>query len=331
MDSLFDDYDVSKEDASQIKKDNVNHKYTSWDNLNTYAKSLRAAGNYISDAAKKEAQDWLVENASDLPSELYDKDGLPRHAKDEWSFSSLGEDEVPELSTDDDDLIGLFYVGNASGCYQSLESILLDPKRPESASAYKSEGMTDALYIEAMTIRGERYARHLADQRKKARWLGMEEWNAVKKGDEYLRAGGAKLSVGAESAIDLPPVERLRQLFTVANGQLVWAVARRGVAKGKVVTGKQVQVEGRFYVTKRIHYKLVHGVDPKSAAVADDLTARDYRSVGASYESERKTVDNRFEATARIKGKLIKVGTYSTQEKADAASSIFLRSVERGI
>lgn len=204
MDSLFDDYDVSKEDASQIKKDNVNHKYTSWDNLNTYAKSLRAAGNYISDAAKKEAQDWLVENASDLPSELYDKDGLPRHAKDEWSFSSLGEDEVPELSTDDDDLIGLFYVGNASGCYQSLESILLDPKRPESAAAYKSEGMTDALYIEAMAIRGERYARHLADQRKKARWLGMEEWDAVKKGDEYLRAGGAKPSVGTELAIELP-------------------------------------------------------------------------------------------------------------------------------
>ena len=331
MDNLFDEYDICSEDVSQIKKDNTHHKYTSWDNLNVYVKSLRASGNYISDAEKKEAQSWLVENAGDLPSELYDKDGLPRHAKDEWSFSSLSEDEVPELSTDDDDMLGLFYVGHASGCYQSLESILLDPSDPVTAAAYKARGMTDRMYAAAMDIRGERYARRLADQRKKARWLGMEEWDAVAKADEYLRSGGSKLSVGAESAIELPSVERLRQLFTVANEQLVWAVSRGRVAKGTQVSHDQVRVDGTLYTTNRVLYKLVHGEDPKSAAVADDLTARDYRSVGASYESERKTVDNRFDAPVRIKGKLIKVGTYSTQEKADEASAIFLRSIARGL
>ena len=331
MDNLFDDYDVSQEDASQIKKDNVNHKYTSWDNLNVYAKSLRAAGNYISDAEKKEAQDWLVENASDLPSELYDKEGLPRHAKDEWSFSSLGEDEVPELSTDDDDPVGLFYVGNASGCYQSLESILLDPKYPECVRHYKSYGMTDALYVAAMAIRGERYARHLADQRKKARWLGMEQWDAVKKGDEYLRAGGAQPSVGAESAIDLPPVARLQQLFTVANDHLVWAVSRGCVAKGSPVTSERVRVDGTLYTSKRIQYKLVHGVDPQSAAVADDLTVSDYRSVGLSTERTREDVANRFDSRVKINGKDITVGTYYTPEQAEEAASIFLRSIERGL
>ena len=329
MDSLFDDYELSSEDKAQLKRDNRTHDRTSHASLRTYAKALRSAGTSVSADEVQEALTWLNMHQGELPAELENEAG---QSGGKGMVISV---DIGDNYTLDDDATkyeehGVYYVAECTA-YVSLESILLDPTYPEGVEAYKAWGMTDALYTEAMTVRGERYARHLAEQRKKARWLGMQEWDAVAKGDEYLRAGGAKLSVGAESAIDLPPVERLQQLFTVANGQLVWAVSRGRVAKGSPVTSERVRVDGTLYTSKRIHYKLVHGEDPKSAAVADDLTARDYRSVGASYESERKTVDNRFEATARIKGKLIKVGTYSTQEKADAASVIFLRSVERGL
>lgn len=126
-------------------------------------------------------------------------------------------------------------------------------------------------------------------------------------------------------------MKRLQQLFTVANGGLVWAAARRGVTKGKVVTGEQVRIDGTLYTTRRVLYKLVHGVDPKSATVADDLTARDYRAVGLAIERVRETVDNRFDGCVDINGKTITVGTYSTRLKAQEAASIFLRSINRGL
>jgi hypothetical protein len=225
---------------------------------------------------------------------------------------------------------GLYYVAECH-CYVSLESILTDRSDPEIRERYLACGMTDDLYMYAMSIRGERYAARLEDQRRRARWQGMEEWDAVAKADEHLREG-AKLSPAAENAHALPSLERLEQLFTVANGELVWAVtASNRAPKGSVVTAKQVRVDGKKYVAKRIIYKLTHGEDPQSSGVTDELKLKEYRSVGVAEDKKRHTMDNKFDARFTLNNKSITVGTYSSEAQAKAACDIFLRSLKWGL
>ena len=330
MDELFESYETTAEDRAQLKRDTRYHPRTSHSSLKEYARALRAAGDTVAPDEVQEALTWLNMHQSELPSEIENDAG---QTGNRGSIAISADVNDTYTLTDDATKYeehGLYYVAECH-CYVSLESILTDRSDPEIRERYLACGMTDDLYTYAMAVRGARYAARLDDQRRRARWQGMEEWDAVAKADEHLREG-AKLSPAAENANALPSLERLEQLFTVANGELVWAVAGRGITKGRVITSRRVRVDGKLYVPKRIIYKLTHGTDPKSAVVTDELKLREYHSVsGASVERDRSDIGNKFDARVKLNGKSITVGTYSSEEQANEACSIFLRSLERGL
>ena len=69
----------------------------------------------------------------------------------------------------------------------------------------------------------------------------------------------------------LPPAAYLRQLFgyNAETGQLIWAIARKGCAKGSVAGHKnksmgymQLTIDRKAYLMHRIIWKLVTGEDP---------------------------------------------------------------------
>jgi hypothetical protein len=329
MVELFESYELTAEDKAQLRRDIHDHPRTSHASLKEYAKALRSAGTVISKDEVQEALTWLNMHQSELPPEL-ENDAGQSGGRGLVISTDAGDTYTLEDNATKYEEHGLFYVDRAN-CYESIDDILKSTMKGEELAILRAQGPRawESLRV-GLDIRGERYRLYRQRQDEALRWRGMEEWDAVAKADEQLRKG-AKLTPAAASANELPPVERLRELLTIDNGNLVWAVARRGVAKGKAVTNERVGIDGEVYYTNRIMYKLMHGVDPESAGVSDDLTLKDYRSVGVSTERTREDSSNKFDAQVQVNSNRITVGTYSTEEQADAACSIFIRALEWGL
>jgi len=164
-------------------------------------------------------------------------------------------------------------------------------------------------------------------------------------------AKGVKLSKAQSNAKDMPSQERLNELLSYdpETGTLVRAIAQRGVTKGSVAytvrkDGKlKTRVDGGLFATARVVYMLVTGIDPKDATIHcingdlsdlrwDNLmletTSNAVSSTGVA-DRDRLHYDTKYRAEVRISGKLHVVGYFDTEEEAEAAKSLFIKTLKR--
>ena len=165
-------------------------------------------------------------------------------------------------------------------------------------------------------------------------------------------AKGVTLSKAQSNAKEMPSQERLNELLSYdpETGTLVWSAARSGVKKhSRAYTvrknGKlQTQVDGGFFYTTRVVYMLVTGIDPKEATIHcingdlsdlswDNLMLETSSNVamGSSAEDrERLDYATKYRARVMVSGKAIRIGDFDTEEEAEAAKSLFIKTLKRG-
>ena len=178
----------------------------------------------------------------------------------------------------------------------------------------------DGLYYQALRKRGERFRTRAEERAPKLRWRGMEEYDAVEKANEKLREGVTRKQVKS-TAKTLPPVARLNELFRVQGSDLI---NRR---LDRVVSSKQVKIDGEFHSTHRVAYALASGEDPADKVVRDG-TASNYRHAeGHAFLRP----EGLWQAQVWAGDERTTVGTYETEEQALAACQIYLKSLGMGL
>lgn len=284
-------------DWRQLKSDQTDHAFTSEASLRTFARYLRMGGTPITRDEVTDLLNWLQQHSSELPGELYDRDGLPRFAKAElpssWGtvnnqeqhstqndngFNDMGEMRHANSSTADSvlqDTTGMYYTAELA-CNRSIGSvfgeIVKSVKDPEQKAALRALGPTVPAVRNLIRLkRGALYAQHVERQAKRLRWQGMEEYDAVAKADAHLKAG-TKLEAAASNAAPLPPLERVSELLSYDSeqGLLVRRVkAGRSAAGDTVSVSKagQVRVDGTLVLASRLAVLLHTGSDPANKTV----------------------------------------------------------------
>jgi hypothetical protein len=149
----------------------------------------------------------------------------------------------------------------------------------------------------------------------------------------------------------MPSQERLNELLSYdpETGTLVRAIAQRGVTKGSAAytvrkDGKlKTRVDYGLFATARVVYMLVTGIDPKEATIHcingdlsdlrwDNLmleTTSNAVSGSGVRDRERLEYDTKYRARIKISGKEIRVGDFDTEEEAEAAKSLFIKTLKR--
>ena len=284
-------------DWRQLKSDQTDHAFTSEASLRTFARYLRMGGTPITRDEVNDLLDWLQQHSSELPGELYDRDGLPRFAKAElpssWGtvnnqdqhstqndngFNDMGEMRHANSSTADSvlqDTTGMYYTAELA-CNRSIGSVfgelVKSVKDPEQRASLRALGPTVPAVRNLIRLkRGALYAQHVERQAKRLRWQGMEEYDAVAKADVHLKAG-TKLEAATSNAAPLPPLERVSELLSYDSeqGVLVRRVkAGRSAAGDTVRISKvgQVRIDGTLVLASRLAVLLHTGSDPANKTV----------------------------------------------------------------
>lgn len=178
----------------------------------------------------------------------------------------------------------------------------------------------------------------------------MQEFRGVTRAIEE-EAKGVKLSKAQSNAKDMPSQERLNELLSYdpETGTLVWAVARGRSARGTEAytvrkDGKlKTQVDGGLFATSRVVYMLVTGIDPKDATIHcingdlsdlswDNLMLETTSNVAMGSSAEDRTrldYDTKYRARVMVSGKAIRIGDFDTEEEAEAAKSLFIKTLKR--
>ena len=312
-----------------------------------------------SNMGKDQAQgciDWLNMHKSELPEELETEQGQQRGVLSAicigvGSVESREADKAIEDASREDASVGLFYMEGISA-YKGRTAAFFEALRdPNLRGDMHRRGLSDAkvqLYLGEVQAKAYRkYAEHKAYM---LRWRGMQEFRGVTRAIEE-EAKGVKLSKAQSNAKDMPSQERLNELLSYdpETGTLVWAAARSGVRRGSRAytvrkDGKlKTRVDGGDFSASRLVYMLVTGIDPKEATIHcingdlsdlrwDNLmletTSNAVSSTGVA-DRDRLHYDTKYRAEVRISGKLHVVGYFDTEEEAEAAKSLFIKTLKR--
>jgi hypothetical protein len=300
---------------------------------------------------------WLQAHKQELPSELDTESGesnSPRNV--EINVGTVESREVDLLLEDasrEDDSVGLFFMEGIAA-YRGRTATFFEAMRGDDAvraDAMHRLGLSNEIvqlylgHVQAQAY--QKYAEHKAYM---LRWRGMQEFRGVTRAIEE-EAKGVKLSKAQSNAKGMPSQERLNELLSYdpETGALVWATARRGVRKGSRAytvrkNGKlQTSVDGGDFYTTRVVYTLVSGIDPKDATIHcingdlsdlswDNLmleTTSNAVSGSGVRERERLEYDTKYRARVKVSGKEIRVGDFDTEEEAEAAKSLFVKTLKR--
>ncbi len=303
--------------------------------------------------------DWLNLNRTELPEELETEKGQHRGVLSAicigvGKVENREVDEAIEDASREDASVGLYYMEGIAA-YKGRTAAFFEALRdPKLKGDMHRRGLSDAqvqLYLgERQAEAYRRYAEHKAYM---LRWRGMQEFRGVTRAIEE-EAKGVKLSKAQSNAKEMPSQERLNELLSYdpLEGTLVWATARRGVTKGSEAytvrkdNGKVLtRVDGGLFATARVVYTLVTGIDPKEATIHcingdlsdlrwDNLmletTSNAVSSAGVA-DRDRLHYDTKYRAEVRISGKLHVVGYFDTEEEAEAAKSLFIKTLKRSV
>jgi hypothetical protein len=379
---LFEGYDGDTLDSQQLKQDNVNHKLTSIGNLRGFTAAMAATPvdrkqrtkmmrdptiparhmyyRKPSNMGKNQAQDcidWLNMHKSELPEELETEQGQHRGV---LSAICIGVGKVENREADkaiedasrEDASVGLFYMEGISAYKGRTAAFFEALRNPNLRGDMHRRGLSDAqvqLYLGE--VQAEAYRKYAEHKAYMLRWRGMQEFRGVTRAIEE-EAKGVKLSKAQSNAKDMPSQERLNELLSYdpETGTLVRAIAASGVKRGSAaytITSKgtlRTTVDGGKYLTTRVVYMLVTGIDPKDATIHcingdlsdlrwDNLmletTSNAVSSSGVA-DRDRLHYDTKYRAEVRISGKLHVVGYFDTEEEAEAAKSLFIKTLKRG-
>ena len=315
-----------------------------------------------SNMGKEQAQDcidWLNLHRSELPEELETEQGQHRGV---LSAICIGVGKVENREVDkaiedasrEDASVGLFYMEGISAYKGRTAAFFEALRNPNLRGDMHKRGLSDAqvqLYLGE--VQAEAYRKYAEHKAYMLRWRGMQEFRGVTRAIEE-EAKGVTLSKAQSNAKDMPSQERLNELLSYdpETGTLVWATARRGVRRGsraytvrkdngKVLT----RVDGGLFATARVVYTLVTGIDPKDATIHcingdlsdlswDNLmletTSNAVSSTGVT-DKERLNYDTKYRARVKISGKETVIGDFDTEEEAEAAKSLFIKTLKRGV
>jgi hypothetical protein len=312
-----------------------------------------------SNMGKDQAQDcidWLNMHKSDLPEELETEQGQHRGVLSAicigvGKVENREVDKAIEDSSREDGSVGLFYMEGISAYKGRTAAFFEALRNPNLRGDMHRRGLSDAqvqLYLGEVQARSYRkYAEHKAYM---LRWRGMQEFRGVTRAIEE-EAKGVKLSKAQSHAKDMPSQERLNELLSYdpETGTLVWHhTIRRCKAGSDAFTVKsdgklKTTIDGGKYATPRVVYMLVTGIDPKDATIHcingdmsdlswDNLmletTSNAVSSTGVT-DKERLNYDTKYRARVKISGKGIVVGDFDTEEEAEAAKSLFIKTLKR--
>lgn len=351
MEDLFDTYDTPEEevwgsdDYDQLKRDYKYHPRTSTESLRWLARFTAVYDSpYLSDHLE-EASKWWADglnykpdleqlqfaiNQTGMPAELENERGELQHSS--HHYERTNEDYDYFLSGSEwDDEGGSWSKYEEHGLYHmlnydentSLERIVRktfkdtkDMELREWLGAYEG---TAEVREWAMNIRGAHFRKNHSERQEKARWRGMEEYEAVAKADEKLREGLTRRK-DTSGAKPLPNIDNLRVTFDVRDGVLV----RRSL--NKPVTGRQVKILGEKYMTDRIAYAVINGMDPADKMVRDGV-ATNYRKAAGHVCRDGML----WKAVVKLDGEAVTVGTYRSDRQAKEACRLYLASLDMGI
>lgn len=312
-----------------------------------------------SNMGKEQAQDcidWLNLHRSELPEELETEQGQHRGV---LSAICIGVGKVENREVDkaiedasrEDASVGLFYMEGISA-YKGRTAAFFEALRNPNLRGYMHKrGLSDAqvqLYLGE--VQAEAYRKYAEHKAYMLRWRGMQEFRGVTRAIEE-EAKGVTLSKAQSNAKDMPSQERLNELLSYdpETGTLVWAVARGRSAKGTEAytvrkDGKlKTQVDGGLFSTTRVVYTLVTGIDPKEATIHcingdlsdlrwDNLMLETTSNVVMSSSAEdraRLGYDTKYRARVMVSGKAIRIGDFDTEEEAESAKSLFIKTLKR--
>ena len=311
-----------------------------------------------SNMGKDQAQDcidWLHMHKAELPSELDTESGesnSPRNVEiNVGSVESREADKAIEDASREDASVGLFYMEGISAYKGRTAAFFEALRNPNLRGDMHRRGLSDAqvqLYLGE--VQAEAYRKYAEHKAYMLRWRGMQEFRGVTRAIEE-EAKGVKLSKAQSNAKDMPSQERLNELLSYdpETGTLVRAIAQRGVTKGSVAytvrkDGKlKTRVDYGLFATARVVYMLVTGIDPKDATIHcingdlsdlrwDNLmletTSNAVSSTGVT-DKERLNYDTKYRARVKISGRETVIGDFDTEEEAEAAKSLFIKTLKR--
>ena len=312
-----------------------------------------------SNMGKDQAQeciDWLNMHKAELPSELDTESGesnSPRNVEiNVGSVESREADAAIQDASREDASVGLFYMEGISAYKGRTAAFFEALRNPNLRGDMHRRGLSDAkvqLYLGG--VQAEAYRKYSEHKAYMLRWRGMQEFRGVTRAIEE-EAKGVKLSKAQSNAKDMPSQERLNELLSYdpETGTLVWAAARSGVRRGSRAytvrkDGKiKTRVDGGDFSASRLVYMLVTGIDPKDATIHcingdlsdlswDNLMLETTSNVAMGSSAEDRTrldYDTKYRARVMVSGKAIRIGDFDTEEEAESAKSLFIKTLKLG-
>lgn len=320
----------NSDDNAQLKRDMRNHPRTTGRSLRELARICATAGSFVATKQLDAAFDWLAQYRSELPREIEDDNGNRGSDQRLETTSEHYEHHLPNHE-EFDEQCGLYDCGTKA-CYRPLDAFA----PPE----YKERGMTVEVYIPAMQKRGEAFQKYMDAKTKRLRWRGMPEYQAVTRAVE-LQERGVCPSKANSKGKQLPPLERLQELLRYNGRDLTWRISRGRCKAGTKAysvrkDGKlQTRIDGKLYYTHRLIWLMATKQDPAEATVStydgDDANLAlhnlrlDVLANKAGGDIREKGV-GRWEARVRIGDKSHTLGHYESQEVAERAHELAIRT-----
>ena len=342
---MFDSYECDAADASSLKQDQRDHPRTSRLSLKQLARSTYATptckrtrkqvqawmrdpyrrapnkAQYWPTSSTREteeleaAMDWLNAYGHELEHEIENEEGKMSHGRSYFE-TTAGYDVALDTYSCEADSASTY---ERHGIYHTERLGENEPLLAVGMSIDKANPTSHTTRVAALAVRGARFAANHAQRRARLKWRGMEEWDAVAKADDHMRAGRKRTKVKA-NALPLD-VDALREKFEVVDGELVNRRLKRAV------DGRKVKFAGKVLQTSRVKYAVEHGTDPGDKVISNGEVS-DYRAAnGCAFERG----DGKWDALVRMGTEVVTVGEYRSEAQAIDAAGIFLKSLSRGL
>lgn len=326
--------EATNEDAAQLKRDFKTHSRTSLHSLRFFAKVLSVGGSHRPVNQLDELIAWLSSHRSELPAEVENDQGCKGSGQ---RLEHNGTDYEEKLQSFDgsEDEDGLYYCGESS-CWMSH-----DQYASQNVREYKEFGLDHRVKMLASARLANLFRKYHAKKTARLRWRGMEEFQGVSQALGYINDNVSPRAAQSH-AEPLPSQAELHALFDYDGVSLTWSVSRGRIRKGKPV-GKRVRLNGKDYIAGRLVHMHRLGIDPANATISyadgdpsnvawsnlrvERLAAKS--TTAGTRERTRKLDDSRYQSRFSINQKRYTLGEYDTEEQAETAYELAMRTFTR--
>ena len=253
----------SRHDEAQLKRDMKHHPRTTGKSLRELARMTATQGSLHVTHSLDYGYAWLAENRDKLPREVEDDNGTRPSSKRLEIPDSAAYDDSVEI-----DLESGLYDVSGHVCYLPLGQVAA--RNARHARMYAEFGIVHHVYVELMAARGKLLREYLHTEGRRRVLLSNPERYGM---DAILKR---KIKRTATVSNSIPVPDNVTDLLYY-DGQLRWKEARGAKAAGSACTHR-CRIDGVLFLSNRIVYRLVHGVDAGPLNVSEDgLSASRYR------------------------------------------------------